>query len=74
MNVTQEQFKKSRDYDTIGFFLCFGLMFIIPVLYSITANQKNNLGFYGMLFFGIILTILGTIKYFKWRKKYKGKE
>lgn len=72
--VTQEQFEKLRDNNTINFFLCFGLIFVIPVLYSIASNQKNYLVFYGMLFFGIIVTALGIIQCFQWRKKYVKKE
>jgi len=69
--ITQEQFNKSRSYDTITFILLLGLIFIIPILYSLVATTKNYLGFYGMIVIGIFCISYSILKYFKWVKKYK---
>jgi len=69
--ITQKEFEKSKKYQDIGLLLWCGLILIVPVIYSILANQKNYFGFYAMFLFGIIMMILGIVKYFKWRKKYR---
>jgi len=68
--VTREEFDKFTKYHGIGVYLLFGLIFIVPVLYSITANTKNYVGFYGIGVVGLIFISCSVIKYLKWRKKY----
>ena len=68
--ITRGEFNKSIKYGLICFVFWLGLLFIIPVLYSITANTKNYLGFYGMIVVGFFCIGYSTVEYLKWRKKY----
>ncbi len=69
--ITREELNKYLKYDKAFAYLTLGLIFLIPILYSIAANTKNYLGFYGMCAGGLFLVGYSAIKYFKWRKKYK---
>lgn len=68
--ITKKEFNNIIENHELTLYFCFGLIFVVPVLYSITANTKIYLGFYGMCIIGIFFIVYSVVKYFKWRKKY----
>ncbi len=68
--ITREEFNEFEQFMGVGFLLLFGIALVIPVLYSITANTKNYIGFYGMCVIGGFCISYSFVKYLKLRKKY----
>ena len=68
--VTRKEFDKFISYYLFSYILMIGMAFVIPVLYSITANTRNYFTFYLMCFIGFFCIGYSIVKYIKWRKRY----
>ncbi len=69
--VTREEFEKFTKYNHAILFLLVGVAFVVPVLYSIAANTKSYISFYGMFGVGFFWIIYSIIKQVQQIKKYK---
>ncbi len=68
--IPREEFEKHRKSETISYIFLTGMAFIIPVLYSVTANTGNYFTFYLMCFIGFFCVGYSSVKYIQWRKRY----